>query len=134
MDEDLQPDEAEPEERSRRISPLAIFLLLIAAMLAIALLTSNQGAQPAPDLGIVSQYAQYTGPQSDKCTFTVTVTNFGDATGSKILRCEVGLDNDLYFANEVVTLTPGETRTYTVVVNVPAFSSDGLLNAYLSNL
>ena len=49
-------------------------------------------------------------------TFRVNVTNEGDAVGNATIRCVVAAGNGTYYGTRVISLSPGEVQTYTVVV------------------
>jgi hypothetical protein len=51
--------------------------------------------------------------------FTVTVTNTGELTGSKVLWCSVVIGENTYKTHQTITIAPADTRDYEPYIDLP---------------
>jgi hypothetical protein len=51
--------------------------------------------------------------------FTVTVTNTGELTGSKVLWCSVVIGENTYKTHQTVTIAPADTRDFQPYIDLP---------------
>jgi hypothetical protein len=107
-----------------RIRFIAVYGTIIALIIAAAVII------PSEKQGLQILTAHWVEGRNDSGTnkvnlsISINIKNTGTSNESKILVCSVtyqnGANEFLTFSNRtLVTLTPGETRTYYPVVNLP---------------
>jgi hypothetical protein len=94
------------------IGVIGALVVVLIVMLAMTLASSG------PSLRIVSWYHHqahsWEGPEI-QVVFVVNVTNNGHAVGDATIRCEVQVEgNETYYATQVISLSPGEMKTYQI--------------------
>ena len=116
---------------------VAVVAVIILAALASSLGSSNNGGgKPyVPKANV--QYVSATfsqDPISGDVTLNVKVTNTGDAIGSKTIHVSIQENSGTYTNTKTVSLAPGETTTYEVVVNTPFGTgvTSGMIDVWLT--
>jgi hypothetical protein len=114
------------KERIRFIAIYGAIVILLAAA-AIIIIENPEVLSPPkqPTLQIILRKCdEDSGTNNVNASFTIVVKNSGTSNESKMLVCSVTFENEsagiVTFDNRtLVTLTPGETRTYKPVVYLP---------------
>jgi len=98
--------------------------LAVGAIAVVTLIELQQGdGGPVADLEVISWEESKTA--SGDYQFTITVANRGDALGSAMIKCEIQtLGGSQYYGTKVISLSPGEVQTHTVLVDI-ASGDDG---------
>ncbi len=120
------------KDRIRFVAVSAAFIVLLAAAAVIIIenpqvLSQVFSTPEKPTLQIISRDyiagRNESGKDDVNVSFIVTVKNTGTLNESKVLVCSVTFKTDAgvlnYHNNTIVSLTPGETRTYKSIVNLP---------------
>jgi hypothetical protein len=115
-----------------RIRFIAVYGTIIALIIAAAVIIVEypEVLNPSEKQGLQILTAHWVEGRNDSGTnkvnlsISINIKNTGTSNESKILVCSVtyqnGANEFLTFSNRtLVTLTPGETRTYYPVVNLP---------------
>jgi hypothetical protein len=115
-------------EKKQAIAVLGLVAILIAAAVFIIIQYPEVLATPEkPALQILSRDMvagrNESGNSNVNASFEIVIKNTGTSNESKILVCKVSFrsgSNDLTVENRtLVTLTPGETKTYHPIVILP---------------
>jgi|GEM_PF-3395384 len=120
-----QPMYVQPVKKgkAKTIAAVAVVGVIVVVVLLIMAAMANgsntrAGLFSSANIQIVSStYSQST--LSGDVTCHVKVTNTGNAVGSETIRVDITEPSGVFTKSMTVSLAPGETSTYDIVVNTP---------------
>jgi hypothetical protein len=113
----IQQGSAIPQKPGRKsyvltVAAIVIVVALIMVTVGALIITGQPKAKLKIDTWEYHENQAYVSYE----VFTVTVSNNGSAVGNATIRCELQTASGTYYGTQVISLSPGEVRTYTIAM------------------